>query len=110
MAKAAAEANAQHPTLNVQHSIQKTLALDVGRSALSVCFYLVPNRVHLRELDIAKIFAALFEFVLQTVEAGDKLVSGRLERAFCVDFRFPRQIYDGEQQIASLVFDPFFLS
>ena len=64
MAKAAAEANAQHPTLNVQYSIQKTLALDVGRSALGVCFNVIPNRIHLGQLDFAQFPAARFEFVL----------------------------------------------
>jgi hypothetical protein len=110
MAKAAAEANAQHPTLNVQHSIQKTLALDVGRSALGVCFNVIPDRIHLGQFHFAQFPAARFEFVLQSIEARNELISGRLERGFCVDFALPRQIYDGEQQIANLVFDHFLLS
>ena len=64
MAKAWGEANAQHPTLNVQHSIQKSSTLGVGRSALGVCFNVIPDRVHLSELYIAQFFSARFEFVL----------------------------------------------
>jgi hypothetical protein len=69
----------------------------------------VPNRIHFGQLHFAQFPAARFEFVLQSIEAGDEFVSGRLDRGFCVDFALPRQVYDGEQQIANLVFDPLLL-
>src|SRR4029450_8678318 len=72
-------------------------------------FDCLPNSIPLGQLHVRQFPPARFEFVLQSIEARDELVSGRLERAFCVDFAFPRQVYDGEQQIANLVFDPFLL-
>jgi hypothetical protein len=72
-------------------------------------FDLVPNRIHLGQFHFAQFPAARFEFVLQSIEARNKFVSGRLERGFCVDFALSRQVYDGEQQIANLIFDPFLL-
>src|SRR4030095_13426212 len=69
----------------------------------------IPNRVHLIEVDITQFLPARFQLVLQPIKPRDKLVSGRLERAFRIDFALPRQVYDREQQIANLIFDHFLL-
>src|SRR5512132_2169684 len=75
MAKACGEANAEHRTSNVQGRSQRRSALGVGR-----LLDLVPNRIHLGQLHFAQFPAARFEFVLQSIEARDELIRGRLER------------------------------
>src|SRR4030095_5654952 len=69
----------------------------------------IPNRIHLIEVDITQFLPARFQLAFQPIQPPDKLVSGRLQRAFRIDFALPRQVYDREQRIANLVFDHFLL-
>ena len=59
MAKASGEANAEHPTSNVQRRSQRRSALGVRR-----LLDFVPNRIQLDQLHFAQFPAARFEFVL----------------------------------------------
>src|SRR6476659_8898404 len=70
------------------------------------CFVIldpIPYRVHLGKLDIPKPLASPSQLVFQLIESRDKFVRGALQRAFCVDFAFPRQINDCEEHVANLV-------
>src|SRR4030095_12660897 len=57
----------------------------------------IPNRIHLIEVDITQFLPARFQLVFQPIEPRDKLVSGRLQRAFRIDFALPRQVYNGDK-------------
>src|SRR4029077_20028537 len=70
-------------------------------------FDLVPNRIHLRKIDVAQFFAARIQLVLQSTEPGYEFVSRALQRAFRIEFAFPCEIDDCEEQIAYFVLDRF---
>src|SRR6266480_2196517 len=65
----------------------------------------VPNLIHFRKTDIAQFFPTCFHFVFQLIESSHKFVRSALQRAFRVDFAFPRQIDDCEEHVANLVLD-----
>jgi hypothetical protein len=73
--------------------------------ASSIVLYYIPNCTHLREVDVSQFFAALVQFVLQSIESRHKFVSRALQRAFRIEFAFPCEIDDCEEQIAYFVFD-----
>src|SRR5204862_6908822 len=66
---------------------------------------LVPDRIHLRKVDVTQVFAARVQFVLQSIETGDEFVSRSLQGAFRIEFAFPCEINDCEEQIAYFVLD-----
>src|SRR6478736_5120322 len=65
----------------------------------------IPNRVHLGKLNIPEPLASPSQLVFQLIESRDKFVRGALQRAFRVDFAFPRQINECEEHVANLVLD-----
>src|SRR5438046_9198420 len=66
---------------------------------------MVPNLIHFRKTEIAQFLPARFHFVFQLIESCHKFVRSALERAFRVNFAFPRQIDDCEEHVANLVLD-----
>src|SRR6266496_2047042 len=97
----------QKQTPNTERPISKSERFEVERWMLGVrrFLYLIPNRIQFGKIDITKPLTSRLQLVLQSVESCDKFVRSGLQRAFCVEFAFTRQVYDRKKQIADLVFD-----
>ena len=81
------------------------LEFSIQHLGSSILFDLVPDRIHLRKIDVAQFFAARVQFVLQSIKTSDEFVSRSLQGAFRIEFAFPCEINDCEEQIACFVLD-----
>ena len=79
----------------------------IRHSSVVILFYRLPDLVHFQEIYITESFPVALQFILQSVEPGDEFVSRALQRAFRIEFAFPCEIDDCEEQITCFVLDRF---
>src|SRR5205814_3859641 len=79
----------------------------IRHSSFVILFNRVPDLVHFHEIYITESFPLPLHFVLQSIETGDEFVSRALQRAFRIEFAFPCEIDDCEEQISYFVLDRF---
>src|SRR5919198_2119635 len=74
-------------------------------SCFVILLNFIPDCIHLRKINVTESLAARAQFVLQSIETGDKFISRSLQCAFRIQVAFSGEIDGREEQITYFVLD-----